>query len=167
MCVFLRLRHVHIHQTLQPLPEREGLRLQTDGFRFCSGQKRVRFLIPRDSTLLHHYFSIIDFNILKKQKRFVHVFRTTARTLSFLLAVHINQNYAHPTGVPFMCGMDLATSSLGLGQVHDFNVCTECTDEYRVGYYSCSQRGQLNLAGRHNVPLATSAGTEKYKRTPE
>lgn len=29
-----------------------------------------------------------------------------------------------------------------------------CRDEYREGYYSCSQRGQLYLAGTHKVLLA-------------
>lgn len=37
----LRLRHVDVYQTLQQVSEREGICLQTDGFRLCSGEERV------------------------------------------------------------------------------------------------------------------------------
>lgn len=49
-------------------------------------------------------------------------------------------------------------------QIFIFTVWTESRDEYRVGYYSCSESGRLCFAGRHKVPLATQAGIEKYKR---
>lgn len=40
----LRPRHVHIYQTLQPLSQREGLRLQTDVFWLWPCQERVQYL---------------------------------------------------------------------------------------------------------------------------
>lgn len=38
---FLRLRQFHLHQALQPLSQRKGLLLQTDGFWLWSCQERV------------------------------------------------------------------------------------------------------------------------------
>lgn len=65
-CVLLRLRHVHIYQTLQPLSQREGLCLQTDVFWFWPSQERVQFLISQDTTLLHYYsINVIDW-VFKK-----------------------------------------------------------------------------------------------------
>lgn len=43
-CFVLRPRHVHIYQTLQPLSQREGLRLQTDVFWLWPCQERVQYL---------------------------------------------------------------------------------------------------------------------------
>lgn len=40
-CPPSRLRHVDIHQTVRPVPEREGLRLPSDGFRFHQSEERV------------------------------------------------------------------------------------------------------------------------------
>lgn len=52
-CIFLRLRHVDLHQTLRPLPEREVLRLQTDVFWFCPSQERVRIVMAVHVWLEH------------------------------------------------------------------------------------------------------------------
>lgn len=41
----LRLRHVHIYQTVWTIPERESLRLPSDGFWFHQSQEGVRLLV--------------------------------------------------------------------------------------------------------------------------
>lgn len=47
--ILFRFWHVHVHQALRPLPEREVLRLQTNVLRLCPSQERVRFSISRSA----------------------------------------------------------------------------------------------------------------------
>lgn len=68
---------------------------------------------------------------------FQHYYRRQHAPL--LLALHIHQNKTHPTGVRSWVGWTQQPSSPALGQVHGLTACTECRDEYRVGYYSCTE----------------------------
>lgn len=52
--LLFRLRHVHIHQTVRPIPERESLCLPSDGFWLHQSQKRVCLLaIP----MIYYHFT--------------------------------------------------------------------------------------------------------------
>lgn len=102
------------------------------------------------SFLLRDYFSIIiDFQPLKNAL-FV---CPGSQHAPFLLALSIHQNNAHPTGVPFVCGMDSPPARRWAKCTASLRVLSaEMNTEWVITH---ALRGQLCLAGRHKVPPAT------------
>lgn len=117
LCVFLRLWHVYIYQTLQPLSQRESLRLQTDVFRLWSSQERVLVFISHGTALLlwlfQHYYWFSFYCWI-----FCLLIYLRLDPACVLLALHIHQSDIRPTEVVFVSGMNLVTSSVASSQVY-------------------------------------------------
>lgn len=77
--------------------------------------------------------------------------------VSYLISIAIRLEHI-TQGVLFMCGMDSATSSPALGQVHGVGALSGGMNTEWVNTHTHS--GRVCAAGRQKVPLV---GTEKYK----